>query len=75
MDMSQHASLAQETAAQAPRPNRTENRHAAIIFAVIALAGAAWATSGVLFGIPGIALPAMAAVPVIFATLILISRG
>ncbi len=81
MDMSQQASLAKNaTPAEpashaAPEGSRTENRQAAVALAIIALAIAGWAVSGFLFGIVGIAMPALAMVPVIFVTLILIARG
>ncbi len=44
-------------------------------YAVLALVVALWGTSVVLFGIPGLYIPAVALVPVIFAGLLLISRG
>lgn len=81
MDLSQQASLAQnatpaETAPDAPAEgSRTESRQAAFALALIGLAIAAWATSGFLFGIVGIAMPALAMVPAIFVVLILIARG
>lgn len=45
------------------------------VFAGIALIAALWATSVALFGIPGLYMPAVGAVPVIFLVLVLISRG
>ena len=84
MDMSQQASLAKSAAhpetvtpvvSEAPEASRTENRQAAVVLGMIGLAIAAWATSGFLFGVVGIAMPALAMVPVIFVTLILIARG
>ncbi len=75
MDMSQHASLAEKTFTEAKTSNRTETRQAAVIFAIVALALAGWAASGFFFGIPGVALPALALVPGIFVTLVLIARG
>ena len=75
MDMSQHESLAQSNARPALEGSRTESRQAALIFVMIALGVAGLAVSGYFFGVPGVALPAMASVPVIFLTLILIARG
>ncbi|MDA5558064.1 hypothetical protein [Shimia sp. MMG029] len=53
----------------------TEITGAGWVYAGIALVAALWATSVVMFGIPGLYIPAVAAVPVIFLTLVLISRG
>ncbi len=75
MDMSQHASLAETKAVETPASSRAENRRAGVIFALIALAVAGLAVSGYFFGIPGVAMPALASVPVIFLMLILIARG
>ena len=48
---------------------------AAWVWSFVALAAALWGTSIALFGVPGLYIPAVAAVPVIFAALIVISRG
>lgn len=45
------------------------------IYAVLLLAVVLWGLSIAFFGIPGLYIPAVAAVPVIYALLILISRG
>ena len=45
------------------------------VWAGIALLVALWGTSIVLFGIPGLYMPAVALVPVIYLALVLISRG
>lgn len=45
------------------------------IYAVLLLAVVLWGLSIAVFGIPGLYIPAVAAVPVIYALLILISRG
>ena len=44
-------------------------------YAIVALLVALWGTSIAMFGIPGLYLPAVAAVPVVFLGLVLISRG
>ncbi|WP_371224369.1 hypothetical protein [Roseovarius sp. 2305UL8-3] len=44
-------------------------------YLVAALIMAGWATSVALFGIPGLYIPAVLAVPVIFATLVRITLG
>ncbi|PKQ11752.1 MAG: hypothetical protein CVT70_12520 [Alphaproteobacteria bacterium HGW-Alphaproteobacteria-1] len=41
----------------------------------VAVFVAAWATSVVLWGIPGLYIPALALVPVIWGLLLMISRG
>ncbi|TCL08641.1 hypothetical protein BXY66_0679 [Shimia isoporae] len=45
------------------------------IYAVILLAVVLWGTSIALFGIPGLYIPALCAVPVIWTILLIISRG
>ena len=79
MDMSQHATLAAEkTDVNANYPDAAaalEFKRDAIIFAIIGLALAGWATSGLLFGIVGIAMPALALVPVIYVMLVLLTKG
>lgn len=45
------------------------------IYAVVLLAVALWGLSIAIFGIPGLYIPAVAAVPVIYVLLIIISRG
>ncbi len=45
------------------------------IFLSLAVFVAGWATSVVLWGIPGLYIPALALVPVIWVVLLLISRG
>ncbi len=45
------------------------------IYAVLLLAVVLWGGAIALFGIPGLYIPAVAAVPVIYLLLIIISRG
>jgi hypothetical protein len=45
------------------------------IFAAIAAYAALWAASTLTWGVPGLYLPALAKVPVMFALLVWISRG
>ncbi|HHB81207.1 MAG TPA: hypothetical protein ENK83_05600 [Aliiroseovarius sp.] len=79
MDMSQHASLADAPAhkddAHKPEESRSETRQAALILAVVVLGIAALAVSGFFFGLPGVVLPVLGSVPVIFVALILITMG
>jgi hypothetical protein len=46
-----------------------------ILLLLVLLAVAAWGASVFFFGIPGLYIPALALVPVMFVVLILISRG
>lgn len=45
------------------------------IYAVLLLAVVLWGGAIAIFGIPGLYIPAVAAVPVIYILLIIISRG
>ncbi|MBO9398913.1 hypothetical protein J7400_19740 [Shimia sp. R9_2] len=45
------------------------------VYTIVALLVVLWGTSIALFGIPGLYIPAVGAVPVIFLALVLISRG
>ncbi|CUH52553.1 hypothetical protein J7382_18455 [Shimia sp. R11_0] len=45
------------------------------VWSAIALIAALWATSVAMFGIPGLYMPAVALVPVVFLALVVISRG
>lgn len=45
------------------------------IFIAVAVFVAFWGASIALFGVPGLYIPALALVPVIYVVLILISRG
>lgn len=45
-----------------------------LVLGIVALV-ALWGTSFVLFGIPGLYIPAVLAVPVIFVLLVIVSRG
>ncbi len=56
-------------------PDATEGRLLKRIFLGIFLFLAGWGGSVVMWGIPGLYLPALALVPVMYIILILISRG
>lgn len=45
------------------------------VWAFVALVAALWGASIAIFGIPGLYIPAVALVPVVFVALIVISRG
>ncbi|MDK3017938.1 hypothetical protein [Pseudodonghicola flavimaris] len=45
------------------------------IFVAVAIFLALWGTSIFLFGVPGLYIPALALVPVMYIILVLISRG
>lgn len=55
--------------------NQPDNRTAAWLIVAVVVFLALWATSVALFGVPGLYIPALALVPVIWALLILVSRG
>ncbi|MDF1718205.1 MAG: hypothetical protein P1U75_16240 [Antarcticimicrobium sp.] len=55
--------------------NRPDNRTALWLILAVVVFLALWATSVALFGIPGLYIPALALVPVIWALLIVVSRG
>lgn len=65
-------SLAPATAAHAPV---SETKRTALILAAVAVYVGLWATAVVQYGVPGLYLPALAKVPVMWVVLILISRG
>jgi len=59
-------------------PAQTQNpatRRAALIFAAIVVYLALWALAVVLFGVPGLYVPALIKVPVVFGLLLLVTRG
>lgn len=55
--------------------NQPSNKTAALLLVAVAIFIALWATSVVLFGIPGLYIPALCMVPVIYLTLIRIAWG
>jgi hypothetical protein len=65
-------SLAPAPAAGAPM---SETRRTALILAAVAVYVGLWATAVVQYGVPGLYLPALAKVPVMWVMLLLISRG
>ena len=59
-------------------PARTETsatRQSALIFAALTVYLALWATAVIQFGVPGLYIPALAKVPVVFGLLLLVTRG
>lgn len=56
---------------------RTDEETAPVLRILLSLAVlvAGWATSVVLWGIPGLYIPALAMVPVVWVVLLIISRG
>lgn len=71
-----HSNDTPQTAAPATTgSNRPEDAIARRLLLGVVILLALWALSVVQFGVPGLYLPALAAVPVIWALLILISRG
>ncbi|MBE1291210.1 MAG: hypothetical protein JJ868_08955 [Shimia sp.] len=64
------------SASDIPTPKtKTKLDPATWVWAGIALLVALWGTSIAMFGIPGLYMPAVALVPVIYLALVLISRG
>ncbi|MET4101236.1 hypothetical protein ABIE58_000653 [Roseovarius sp. MBR-78] len=65
------------TDTHAPSDAPVEGERATVlrIFLSLAVFVAGWATSVAIWGIPGLYIPALALVPVIWAALLLISRG
>ena len=55
--------------------NQPSNKTALWLIVAVVIFLALWATSVALFGIPGLYIPALALVPVIWALLIVVSRG
>lgn len=62
------------TAAPAPAQNST-TRRTALILAALTLYLALWATAVIQFGMPGLYIPALIKVPVVFGLLLLVTRG
>jgi len=71
MSMTQ-TETASKTRQTAPVSERTRD---AMILVTVLLALVAWGVSVALWGIPGLYIPALAMVPVIWVVLIIISRG
>ncbi len=57
------------------RPERSEATEVAIVILTVAILVAAWATAVVIWGWPGLYIPAVAMVPVMFTALIYIAWG
>ncbi|MFN3144799.1 MAG: hypothetical protein ACE368_05835 [Paracoccaceae bacterium] len=68
--------LTAEAAAEArPQTEDAERRLVAVILGGVAVLVALWAAAVAVFGLAGLILPAVAAVPVIFQGLILLTWG
>lgn len=57
------------------QPRKSTADRTALIFAALILYLALWATAVIQFGVPGLYLPALAKVPVMFTILFLITKG
>ncbi len=55
--------------------NRPSDKTALLLILAVVVFLALWATSVALFGVPGLYIPALALVPVMWVVLIIISRG
>ncbi|MDX2482544.1 MAG: hypothetical protein QNK42_02660 [Pseudodonghicola sp.] len=55
--------------------NQSDNKAAIWLLVAVVLFLVLWATSVALFGVPGLYIPALALVPVVWIVLILVSRG
>tara|TARA_Y100001933_G_C18688655_1_gene434086 strand:- start:109 stop:315 length:207 start_codon:yes stop_codon:yes gene_type:complete len=64
-----------DTNAAFQAPAEGENATALKILLSVAVFVAGWATSVAIWGIPGLYIPALALVPVIWVALLIISRG
>lgn len=53
----------------------SNSRRTALIFAALTVYLALWATAVIQFGVPGLYIPALAKVPVVFGLLLLVTRG
>lgn len=69
------SSSAPEHASDHHGSNQPSNKAAIWLLVGVAIFLALWATSVVLFGVPGLYIPALCLVPVIWTGLIIISRG
>lgn len=61
--------------ASASTPEKKEKSPDAMILLITLLALVAWGASVFFFGVPGLYIPALALVPVMYILLIVISRG
>lgn len=64
-----------DTSAAFKAPAESETATALKILLSVAVFVAGWATSVAIWGIPGLYIPALALVPVIWVALLIISRG
>lgn len=67
------ALTAEATAEARPQTDAAERRQVIAILAAVAVLVALWAAAVAVFGLAGLILPAVAAVPVIFTGLILLT--
>jgi len=75
MDMSQHPAAADDTFETVTKNDVAEKRATNITYAAIVAILGGWAASSALFGLAGFIFPAVAAVPVIFVIMVLLTLG
>lgn len=75
MDMSQHPAQAVDTVKTFTEADAAEARATKMTYVVIVALIAAWATSTAVFGVAGFFLPAVAAVPLIFVIMVVLTLG
>ena len=75
MDMSQHPAEAATTLETFTEEDAAEARATKITYVAIVALLAAWGTSVAIFGVAGFFLPAVAAVPLIFVVMVLLTLG
>ncbi|WP_428541912.1 hypothetical protein [Profundibacter sp.] len=73
--MSQHPAVADDTFETVTKNDVAEKRATNITYAAIVAILGGWATSSALFGLAGFIVPAVAAVPVIFVIMVLLTLG
>ncbi len=75
MDMSQHPAQAVDTVETFTKEDAAEARATKMTYVAIVALIAAWGTSTAVFGVAGFFLPAVAAVPLIFVTMVFLTLG
>jgi len=75
MDTSQHPAAAEDTFKTVTENDVAEKRATNLTYAVIVAILGGWAASSALFGLAGFIFPAVAAVPVIFVIMVMLTLG
>ncbi len=75
MDMSQHPAAADDSFETVTNDDVAEKRATNITYAAIVAILGGWITSSAIFGLAGFIFPALAAVPVIFVIMVLLTLG